>query len=99
MLCAVKQSRRVIVNLYRPDRDAIARANVDTASKRSRKSGLAYRGIWWTRTRNHCGANIVAEIDAIASMCDPNECMSEWFKCSLRRVVFYLHTSQKVEEA
>ena len=32
VLCAVKQARRVVVDLYRPDRD--------TASKRSRKPGL-----------------------------------------------------------
>jgi len=31
-------------------------------------------------------------------MRDTGECMSEWLECPFRRVVFDLHTSQKVEE-
>src|SRR5690349_8328185 len=99
VLCAVKQPRRVVIDLDRSDGSAIACANVYTASKRGRKSGLAKRGICRTRTREHCRAHVGVDIEAIASMRDANECMSEWLKPSLRRVVFYLYTSQKVEHA
>jgi len=87
VLRAVKQPRRVVIDLDGSDRNAIARANVDTASKCGRKSRLAGREIRGTRTRENCCANVRVEIEAIASMRDAHECMSEWLKRSLRRVV------------
>jgi hypothetical protein len=99
VLRAVKQSRRVVVDLDRPDGNAIARANVDPASNRGCESGLAVRKICGTRTRENCGANVRVEIEAIASMCDAHKRMSEWLERSLRRVVFYLHTPEKIEQS
>src|SRR6185503_681236 len=88
VLCAVKQSRRVVVKLYRPDRNTVARPNIESTSKRARESRLACREIRRTRTRDHRDANVVIEIDAIAGMRDAHKCMREWLERPLCGVVF-----------
>ena len=45
VLCAVKQSGGVVVNLNHTDIDSIARANVETATKRSRPTRFFIRKI------------------------------------------------------
>jgi hypothetical protein len=95
VLRAVKQTRRIVIDLYRPDRDAIARANVDTTSKRSRKAGFAQRGI--VNGTRACASEVV-DVYVITSMRNTNKRVSEWLERSLRRVVLYLHASEKVEK-
>jgi hypothetical protein len=95
MLCAVKQSRRVVVDLYRPDRDAIARANVDTAAKRTRKSRLGFSETR-TRTRGYRNAGKVIEFYAGTSMRYADESVSKWLERPFVRVVFDLHASKEV---
>src|ERR1044072_339945 len=97
VLCAVKQSRRVVVDLYRADRDAIARANVDTAAKRTRKSRLGFSKRR-TRAREYCNASDVIEIYAGTTVRNADERVSKRLECPFIRVVFDLHASKKVEE-
>ena len=97
MLCAVKQSRRVVVDLYRPDRDAIARANVDTTAKRTGKSRLGFSERR-ARTRGYRNASEVIEIHAGTTIRNADEGVSERLERPLIRVIFDLHASEKVEE-
>ena len=79
VLCAVKQSRRVVVDLYRPDRDAIARANVDTATKRARESRLGFSERR-ARTREYRNASDVIEIYASTTIRNADEGVNEWLE-------------------
>ena len=88
VLCAVEHSGRVVVKLYRPDGNAIARANVETTSKRAGKPRFAVREIRRTWTREHRDANVIIKIDAIANMRSANESMSEWLEGPFGGVVF-----------
>lgn len=97
VLRAVKQPRRVVVDLDRPDRNAIACLNVDTAAERTGKSGLGFSVIV-TRTRDYRSAGDVIEIQAGTTLRDADEGMNEWLKRSFVRVVFDLHASKKVIE-
>lgn len=98
VLCAVKQSGRVVVNLDNADVNSIARANVDTASECGCPSGLFLREISRTWRRRDGDANIVADVHAIASMCGSEEPVNERFEGRFRRVVFDLNASEEVIE-
>ena len=97
VLRAIKQSRRVVVELNNSHINSIARTDVDTSTKRSGKSCFGNREVG-TRARRDRDTNIGTEIHAIASVRGAHKRMSERFECRLRSVVFDLDASEKVIE-
>ena len=96
MLSAVEQPRRVVVDLNDADINSIARANVDTTSKRGRKPCFLGREIIRTRAGKDGYTTFGGEVHAIATMRNTSERMSEWLEYGFRRVVFDLNASEKV---
>src|SRR5215217_5842380 len=99
VLCAVKQSRGVVVNLNNPDINSIACTNIDTTSKGTCKPGFGFCEILRTWAGKDGDTSPIGDVYAIASIRSAHKRMSEWLEGRLRRIVFDLNTSQKVKEA
>ena len=72
VLRAVKQSRRVVVELDHPHVDSIIGADVDATTKRSREARFTFRKVR-TRARKDLNTKDVIELHTIATMCSTNK--------------------------
>lgn len=98
VLRAIKQSRRVVVDLNDSNINSIARTNIDTTSESCRKPRFLFREIEWTRRSDHRCTNVRRYVDAIATMCDTRERVDEWLELCFGGVVFDLNAPKKVKK-
>ena len=97
VLCAVKQSRRVVVKLNHSYINSIARANVEATTKRATKTCLGHSGIR-ARTGKDLNAKDLIKPKLIASVCYTHKRVSKRLECFIGRVVFELNAAEKIEE-
>ena len=97
VLCAIKQSRRVVVELNHSHIESIARTNVDATTKCPTETCFCHSSIR-ARAGNDLNAKDLIEPELIASVCYTHKRVSERLKCLVRRVVFQLNAAKKIEE-
>lgn len=93
MLCRAVESRRVVIELSRAEIEFVIDSDVDTAAKRTGKSGSVI-AVLNAKTINACRANEIVNFCARVRRADKS--VSKGFESAFVCIVFDLNAAEKV---